>query len=710
MKSISQLTASKVFNFPHLPFIVFSSLAATVLGSAMYSEGFFFSVDWYFGPTIRVSDDLFGLRGYDEFVYAELPFLLFLRGLNFFVPGEILQRTIMFSILLLSGLSAYKLLSRISPEAGYFAGTLYMVNPFVYVRYLSGQWGILMAYSLIPLAILMFIAALENPKSKKNLLACVISSTIVTLFSLHMAIIIFVLYAFLLIARVIRKGELKNVKDIMRTTGLFLAFYLSINTYWIIPVLTAPSNVVTQFSSEEADIFSAKSEFQTMSFTIASLHGFWRYYAYEQTYNLIYGWQYWAVSFIILSIIGFVYRNRTSAKFNTKYVWGIAGSMIASTIFAMGTSGFFEPLYVFLFDNFILVQIFRDTHKLVIPIILGYCILGGLGLSFILGQIKMRTRRKLFYPVVLACIIALPLVYQFNMLFAFNGKLSTHEYPMTWYQVNDYLNADREDFAVLFFPWHSYMHFKWAGHIANPAKMFFDKPVLQASTIEIGPIYSHSTNPAQQYVQFLLSNNNRINNFGELVSSLNIKYILLTKESDYSNYRFLYNQTDLQLVFDNSEFSIFANKEYVGRLYVPADIIRAQNFEDLLQQSKSKDISRSAIITSNNQDVINADGLKFEKLEYSVNSPVRFVAGTLTNLTVFSPPNFDVRNWVVEGAYTPETFGYQALYVEPRQSTIQYDRFDVYLISYCISATALAICFIYCLRNTYSSRQAKILT
>src|SRR3712207_7714277 len=94
MKSISQLTASKAFNFPYLPLIVFSSLAAIVLGSAMYSGGFFFSVDWYFAPTIRVADDLFGLRGYDEFVYAELPFLLILKGLNFFISGEILQRTI----------------------------------------------------------------------------------------------------------------------------------------------------------------------------------------------------------------------------------------------------------------------------------------------------------------------------------------------------------------------------------------------------------------------------------------------------------------------------------------------------------------------------------------------------------------------------------------------------------------------------------------
>jgi hypothetical protein len=709
MKSISQLTASKVFNFPYFPFIAFSSLAAIVLGSVIYSEGFFFSVDWYFAPTIKVSDDLFGLRGFDEFVYAELPFLLFLKGLNFFIPGEILQRMIMFSILLLSGLSAYKLLSRISPEAGYFAGTLYMINPFVYVRYLSGQWGILMAYSLIPLAILTFIAALENPKSKKNLLLGVISSTIVTLFSLHMAIILFVLYAFFLTARVIRKDKPKNIKDIMQYTSLFLVFYLSINTYWIIPVLTAPSNVVNQFSSEEADIFSAKSEFESMSYTIASLYGFWRYYAYEQTYNLINGWQYWAVGFIILSIIGFVYRNWTSSKFYTKYVWSIAAFMIVSTIFAMGTSGLLEPFYLFLFDNFILVQIFRDTHKFVVPIILGYCILGGLGLSIILRHIKIRIKRKLFYSLILACIIALPLVYQFNMLFAFNGKLSTHEYPMTWYQVNDYLNADSEDFAVLFFPWHTYMHFKWAGHIANPAKIFFDKPVLQASTIEIGPIYSHSTNPAQKYVQFLLSNNNRINNLGELVSSLNIKYILLTKESDYPNYRFLYNQTDLQLVFDNSEFTIFANKEYAGRLYVPEDIIRAQNFEDLLQQSKSKDISRSVIINSSNQK-INPDGLIFEKMEYSMNSPVHFTARTLTNFTVFSPPNFDVRNWVAEGAYTPETFGYQALYVDPRQSTIKYDRFDVYLMSYCISASALAICFIYCLRNTYSSKQAKILT
>ncbi|NPA98651.1 MAG: hypothetical protein GXO43_04660 [Crenarchaeota archaeon] len=49
---------------------------------------------------------------------------------------------------------------------------------------------------------------------------------------------------------------------------------------------------------------------------------------------------------------------------------------------------------------------------------------------------------------------------------------------------------------------------------------------------------------------------------------MGVKYILLTKEVDYKKYSFLFNQSDLRLVLETSNFYVFKNLDFHGLAYL----------------------------------------------------------------------------------------------------------------------------------------------
>jgi len=67
------------------------------------------------------------------------------------------------------------------------------------------------------------------------------------------------------------------------------------------------------------------------------------------------------------------------------------------------------------------------------------------------------------FAMLLLIFLALstPFFYSFTMFNGFWGQLKPTDYPKDWYEVNEFLNQDNQDFNVLFLPWHLYMDFKW---------------------------------------------------------------------------------------------------------------------------------------------------------------------------------------------------------------------------------------------------------
>ena len=78
--------------------------------------------------------------------------------------------------------------------------------------------------------------------------------------------------------------------------------------------------------------------------------------------------------------------------------------------------------------------------------------------------------------------------------------------------------------------------------------------------MEFGPIYSQSNNPDSKYIEDeIVKRKTDLENIGELLLPLNIKYIILAKEFDWKSYDFLDKQKDLKLLSDTETLKVYQN-------------------------------------------------------------------------------------------------------------------------------------------------------
>lgn len=548
------------------------------------------------GTDINVSNWFYG---FETWLFGGLPFLLLLKGISFIVPMWVIQKVLLFCTLFLAGFSAH-LLSPAKNQVGkYFAGLIYMLNPFVYVRFMAGQWLLLLGYAVMPFAIRTIFSFFKEPNLKRALRMTLLL-TLVGMFSSHILILVLFVFIVIFVVKLIpTSSRLTTFINLTKYTAIAASIFFLINTYWILPALISKS-ILSQIGTEDLIVFSAKnwSGAPSLLFGLASLHGFWRE-GYRYISDIVPGWYLIYIFILFLTIYGLV--NKYNEKEIGHHVKTFMVLAIISLVLATGISTpYFSDLYTFLFDKVVIFKGFRDSQKFVVLLALAYSYLGGLGVDEIFQQLKPKytiMKRAAFSLVFGVLAVTTPLVYSTNMLLGFNHQLTITQYPSEWNEVNIFLNRQGGDFKVLFFPWHSYMDFNWSrGRLLNPAASFFDRSVIQGENIEVGDIETQSINPEQHYIQFLLENNKEIHNWGELIAPLNVRYIILAKESNLTNYDFLYRQLDLTVVLDNSRIVLFQNQHPTAKLYLTNGTSWISDWEAMLSAySRESDIMNQAI-------------------------------------------------------------------------------------------------------------------
>jgi len=508
-------------------------LLALIVAAQFGLKGYIFTLDLI--PVVSHIEILKAFYGFKPPVYGGfLPFQL----LNFIIPACLFQRLIIFLILFLSGISADTLAGRFvkSDIARLYAGLLYMINPFTYVRLLVGHWIILFSYSLLPLGIHTFLNVLEKVDLKSSIEFAFVQTLIG--FNSHMLVISLILYIIIMCV------ERRFTKWLLVS---FMLFFL-LSAYWIVPLLTyRGSTLLAHITLKDLKVFAPRGTL----FDLMAMYGFWKPgYLYAKDFL----YPYWMYIFLIifgLAVVGFLYFDKRRMALTFALIW-IVGFALAS-----GIKGPFSNIMTFLFEKTLLKGM-RDSQKFVAMLVLSYSMLGAVGLEYI-GR-----RWKKIAPLLLI----IPLVYSFTFFNCFAGQIHPCDFPKDWYKVKAFLDNDSDEFRVLFFPWHLYMTFHWVKDrnklIANPAPLFFDREVISAKNIEIPGVYTEIYTPYQVYVMKLLKNKSKIHDFGKLVAVMGVKYILLTKEVDYKDYSFLFNQSDLKLVMETENFYVFENLNFKG--------------------------------------------------------------------------------------------------------------------------------------------------
>lgn len=628
-------------------------------------------------------------------------------------PYWVFQKILLLAIFTAMGAGVYRLLEDRWFPGRLFAATLYVVNPFTYIRFMSGQFGVLAAYAALPFAVKQFHSFLEKP-STENAVKVALLTFLVGAMQSHGFFIAAVPYLGLLAVKTWRDPG--SVKALIRPGAVIAVLFTGLNLYWVAPLLLQGSTALSVVGGTDLAFYEPVGISSLgVVFDVAAMYGFWR----TPSYPIPAGINPYALSLfpilLFFAVHGYT-KSRTEEK-NKIFPVAIAVTALFAFILAVGNSSHYtRPLFLTLWENVPMFKAFRDSHKFVGLIVLGYAYLGGIGANQVLESVKKRLsthkerNQRIAVLGLTALLIATPLVYTFTMHLGFQNHVETTQYPGEWHEVNTFLEKNADDSQALFLPWHLYMNYHWLPNTdkrAGPiAKRFFSTPMVTGDNVEIPRVYSRSPRPTSRYVQNALGlgpgNENRdVSNLGELLVPLNVKYVLVTKEVDWKRYdSFLQKQSDLELVLENEMFKVYRNRFEVSRSYGVDEVRYVSGIDDFVNRSQVEDVTQAAYVVDSNRS---GEAVSPKKTNGRVNlqtekiNPAKYrVQGTGKAFTVFTQrQDTSYPHWSLNG----EGERYLMLGMAPvfnsvetgKPGKIMYTKFyNLYLPTYIISLLTLS--------------------
>jgi hypothetical protein len=523
------------------PLIIYFILALLLI-SPLLGEGYYLSLDMTRGPNSFADFQFDDFYGHSANPYGSyLPLNMIQALLSLIIPVEIIQKGLLFLILFLCGASAHFALPKEMGNSRFFAGFLYTLNPFVFVRFLAGHWSFLLSYALWPISIKFFLDFLNKPNW--NNLAKTALITFAASISSHGVILLLLCYFVIFLFHIIKNKERISL---IKPTAILACLVLAMNLFWILPVAFSFGETVSPASTGDhlADFSAKGSDNLPIQQAILTMHGFWRE-GFTYTKDVF---DHWIVPFVFigaLSFIGFITLFRKN--------WVLATSL--AIIFILGfllSLGDQNPL-LGLFEWMPFYFLFRDSQKFVGLIALAYSFLGAYGVNSLAK--RFTDQKKMLLLIVL---LAIPIVYNFGF-FGFLDQIGPTQYPSDWAAADKIITADNSSTKILVLPLHLYSQFKWVNSnqktLATPASQFFSRPVITGSSLEMR---HDRDDPNDQYIEQIFENKN---NSAQMLSPLNIRYIILNKNTGEtaSYYEKLQKAPNISLIFEGSTIYLFKN-------------------------------------------------------------------------------------------------------------------------------------------------------
>ncbi len=556
--------------------------------------GYVLTLDMVFSPHANYTE--FALRDKGPLYYGRLPFTLVLDALSLLVADWVLQKVILVALVAGSGLAMYVSVPARSPAAKLFAGTLFALNPFVYVRLLAGHWYFMLGYAALPLAVCAVYAALApdnrtpNSRATSARWGAVGWSTVVAVFDPHAAVLLALALGPVVALRFVEAVDRRALATRLGWLGVVVT---GLNAYWLLPALVSladRSTELTVISSLDLVAFGARGTVDgNLPLSVAMLYGFWRG-GDLLPIDVLPRWLVFAAFCLLL----FLAVYGLSSHRDDPLAVGLAVAAMLAFLFALGVrSGVTAPVFGPLYEHVPVLRGMRDTQKFVGLLALSYAYLGGLGLDAILHEIRgedtrqqgrlerrrslgpsdRRTgtvdqrivavdRRTVAALVVVLVALSTPFAYSATAVGGFSGQLEPVAYPDEWDAVNDYLGDDSSS-RVLFLPWHQYLDLSWTDRrVANPADIYFEKPVIRGQNIGFVGIESQAAAPAHRAVEAVLDDGAERTDVGAQLAPIGIEYVILATEADYRQYDYLDEQSDLTRVTENELLVVYRNDAF----------------------------------------------------------------------------------------------------------------------------------------------------
>ncbi|MCX6810985.1 MAG: hypothetical protein NTY30_04645 [Candidatus Berkelbacteria bacterium] len=430
-----------IFFKRYWPYLAYFLISVIFLSPILFHKGLPFSQDWswpLFNPGKRFwlqfpdfSSGYIGMFG--KYI------LLTLSGLGFVVASSsLLFKLVIFIVHFSAAVFFFFLAKKFTKSTfvAFVAGLAYAFSPYIFIRTVVGFLFSMIAYAFLPLFFSIFL------ESKKSIWQFVALGFIFSaIFSQTQAglLLSLILIVFSVVCLFYRRFSI--VKDTILT---FLALIM-VNLPWIVYVAVQPKvslasgNAVTTLGriaslphSYRLMLMSADFEFTNNFFMILS---------HVKLY--FFGWLFvWLVCFF--------------AIFNKKYrplVLSLIISAVAIIPFFKGPAGHFGSFYLFVYNHFPQIMVFRDTDHFEFLIAFVLVVLFTFGLDWLWQKIdisKLRLGIKFGFKALFAA-SAIVIIYPY-MTFNYAGYTPMRQIPPSYNQLYNYFQDNTDICHKIYYP------------------------------------------------------------------------------------------------------------------------------------------------------------------------------------------------------------------------------------------------------------------
>ncbi len=553
--------------------IILYALIGFLILQSLWSEGFLLMLDMVFGPWYSVD------RALAQGIGSQLPLRLMIAAAHqwFGLSMDIIQKVLLYTVLVVPGCSMYRLMrellevavhaSQVQKSRGMFvasmttylhpyafvSGLVYMLNPWMYERWISGQWLVVLGYGLLPILVLVFDRMLRviarstwNGYSWRVVVVFMLVFGLYPLASQHWAYIgawVIGVYAFV---SVVVCRRFRTIRVLGRLAAVFvasLAVTYLLNWFWLIDFFE-PQMTYAAISWSDFAVYQTLSNKAVGIFgTVISLYGFWSQ-AYLTPQHI---YDYWWIGTIILvafSVIGGMGAWRQSKQL----VLAVIVLIGIATVLGVGYSHpVTQSITKWLYEHVPGFSGLRETGKVIGVIAFGYAVLFGYATRWMVGYMQTHMHSYAGSVTWLACAMV-PIVMVQPMFFGYSGQLHPSAYPADWYAVQARLSESND--RALFVPWRGYLLADFAGtqRISNPARAFFGSDVIVATTIDNSYI-DDQLSPWDQVVFRLVHNVQSFSELRRVFVQTDVRYIIVAKEADWERYVRALDDDSLERVY-----------------------------------------------------------------------------------------------------------------------------------------------------------------
>ena len=398
---------------------------------------------------------------------------------------------------------------------------IYIYNPWIINRVLSGHSFLLFAYALTPLMLTLYFKGVDRKSLKPALLSSFLLALIISI-SYHLAYIIIPIILIYPIFRV-RLGRVRDVLSLYGLVALIIMSSMLLNSYW---TTTFPMVLNTLGGTNIVDVENLSIESNIVN--VLRLHGYfwngwWNVFKSGLPKLIVDLW--WFTSFLpfTLSILAIAFSRGSKIKLLTFM-------LIVYSVLAVGLNWPFSSLNRFLYENVPFYIIHRDPNKIVAALCLTYSMLAAYTTRWLLN---------LRWGRIAVAIIAMLLLFNAWPLLTGNlyGYFELLDFPRDYLQVDQWLQDQHGDFRVLWLPpIETGAYFTWRPRkegiwgIWDPLKYtVLSKPSVGFTHIDE---WFGGVRNTVWFLHFLYNKiyNGKLRDLNQLLNMINVKYIVFRED------------------------------------------------------------------------------------------------------------------------------------------------------------------------------------